>query len=445
MIRLPSSIVGRLLLTACASTLAFILIIGLVLENAHKSSLKVGISDQMELVTYSLLAEAEIVDDQIRMPRFFQNNRLNQLQSGLMAWVASGSDLQWQSASTIWEPEFNELLNQELETGQTFDSHLETPSHAYFYRAFKVIWETESGEELPLSFFILKSQGTYQDQLWQFRSQLWIGMLELALGLILVLWLSMRIVLRPVTCLVAELKRVETGEESQLSHRYPKELQPVADNLNQVLQSEEQQRQRYHQTLADLAHSLKTPLAVMKASDQKQEQAEQLERMDQIISYQLGRAVVSQGQNYLGQGAAIKALAERLINALDKVYPHVEIKLVVAENASYKIPMAEKDLMEVLGNLLENACKYGKDIVEVRLLQNGFSIHDNGKGIAPDLKQQILKRGVRLDTLCAEGEGSSATGQGIGLAVVSDILSSYQISLDINDSELGGCCFEIKK
>ncbi len=433
---LPKSIRTRLTLSTLAITLVFVLVTSLALEQAYKNSLRAEAQAQMELVVFSLLAAADISGNQLKMPLAFQNSRLNELNSGLMAWVSSDEQLLWQSDSTLWHDEFNPLLYGPQEIGEVSQGATGFEDQEFFYRQLLVLWETPSGEEWPLTFTILLDQQPFLSQVWEFRRQLWVWLGIMALGLMLMLWLLLTLGLQPLKRLAVELFKIEHGRQSNLTGIYPTEISPVKSNLNRVLSAEIQQRQRYQQTLADLAHSLKTPLAVMRTTTLSPEQNQQLDRMDQIIGYQLARAVVSKESGFVGQAIVLEPLVQRLVSALSKVYSDVVINIKVISKDS-SLAMDEKDLMEVLGNIIENACKYGFSKVRIELDHNGFRVHDDGPGVPENRKNQILQRGVRLDTL--------QQGQGIGLAVVFDILNSYEIDLAIDSSDMGGACFKVQQ
>jgi len=323
------------------------------------------------------------------------------------------------------------LLSGQAETGEWTIA-----SDPFFYRRYQVVWDINN-QELPFQLFVMQTQSPFLAQITSFRQQLWGWLIALAVGLLLTWMAVLKWGLVPLRRLAQELLAIESGDQEQLQGRYPTEIEPVTRNLNRVLKAEQDQRQRYRQTLADLAHSLKTPLAVIRSAQETMDQtdvADQVERMDQIIGYQLSRAVVSKKSGFVGAPVEIKPVGERLISALQRVYSDTEFELS-ADPAQSAIKMDEKDLMEVLGNLIENAAKYGQQKVLVRINGQKLSIQDDGPGIPTDQRQSILQRGIRLDTL--------NRGQGIGLAIVTDILNSYSLELEIESSPLGGASFTI--
>ncbi len=236
----------------------------------------------------------------------------------------------------------------------------------------------------------------------------------------------------------------------QLPGAYPAEIQPVTDNLNRVLRSERAQRERYRNTLSDLAHSLKTPLAVIRGQLENKQHIsaeslahaidEQVSRMSAIVDHQLRRASAQVTQANRSSSVQVKPLVERLARAMQKVYQSksVQLRLDIGEHLVFHGD--EADLMELLGNLIDNACKYGRHSVAISAQQQGrdlvVSVEDDGPGVEADVQQTILTRGARADT--------ATPGQGIGLAVAVDILSSYGGSIDIFRSKLSGAGFTIR-
>ena len=309
----------------------------------------------------------------------------------------------------------------------------------YYRFDYDIAWETDDGMQPLYRFSILHTQTELAAELAVFRNQLWWLLGGLALFLLLTQALIMRWGLRPLQTLAQHLDRVERGEALYLHGDYPQEIRPVTANLNRVLQAERGQRERYRNMLADLAHSLKTPLAVLRGgSGVTPEINEQITRMDQIISYQLQRAVMNT-QMQAGQPVDVTAVIGRIVAALQKVYAGKNIRFEINAAANSRFYGAEPDLMELLGNILENAFKYGRSRVVTTVITTdtelAVSIGDDGPGVPEFLQQQILRRGARADT--------AQPGQGIGLAVAVDIISSYRGSLMIAKSELGGAEFKI--
>ena len=231
---------------------------------------------------------------------------------------------------------------------------------------------------------------------------------------------------------------------------YPKELANLTNNINDLISNERNHLVRYRNTLGDLAHSLKTPLAVLQgyfeqnklSGNSADTVSEQVWRMQEIVDYQLQRAAVS-GKQTFNKPILIKPVADQLHSALNKVYieKQLDSEINIDDMASF---YGEKgDLMEVLGNVLDNAYKWANSKIKVAVTKSSaqgkrrsritIKVEDDGPGIDHDKIKWLTQRGVRGD----EREGPP--GQGIGLGVVREIVESYSGTLDFSKSDLGGC------
>lgn len=255
---------------------------------------------------------------------------------------------------------------------------------------------------------------------------------------------------RSLRGLSAEVDQVEAGGRDSLSEQHPRELLRLIRSLNRLLDSERQQSERYRHSLYDLAHSLKTPLAVLQSVSEviasqphSREQAQvlqsQVERMNQQIGYQLQRASLRKS-GLMRHRVMLVPLLDTLIGALDKVCRDKQVQLSRDFPPQLWGPMEQGALLELLGNLLENAYRLclGQVRISAELQGHIFElrVEDDGPGVPSDQRERILQRGERLDT--------QHPGQGIGTAVVKDIIESYSGELLLEDSALGGACFRVR-
>ena len=349
-----------------------------------------------------------------------------------------------ESAKLLTDDLVDQLQVEGLNTGESRFYRL--PDSDVFVYQFAVLWEI-AGREHNYVFTVLESDNQVKAEQKAFNARLW-GWLGAAIFLFLLIETALiRWGLKPLNRLAGDLKRIEQGQSDVLTGEYPTEVQAVTDNLNLLITNERLQRERYRNTLGDLAHSLKTPLAVIRGARQERLSfddyqtlvTDQTVRMEQIVQYQLSRAVKSQGRT-LAKKTPVAPIIERMVTALNKVYRDKEIEVTLSLDGGYQLPADERDLMELLGNILENAFKYGRRQVAVGFSNGGgmlqIDISDDGDGISPALRQTILKRGERADT--------SSPGQGIGLSVAVDILSSYDGELEISEAALGGALFSVR-
>ncbi|MDP1933237.1 MAG: ATP-binding protein [Gammaproteobacteria bacterium] len=453
------SLQTRLLTAVSILLFIFLGLTGIVLDRAFRSSVEAGVAEQLQVQIYVLLAAVEEEGGDFYFLQDLREPRFSQLNSGLYGLVSSpltGEVLRTPSALEIDFENFGSFW-QNLGRGENLFTRFVSPTgQEYFVAGYGVVWE--NGED-QYNFTVIESTGTYLLEVNRFRTSLWSWLGGVAILLLVLQLLLMRWGLSPLRRLAIDLKRIEEGDSEQLKERYPKELRAVTDNLNLLIKSERKQQLRYRETMGDLAHSLKTPLAViagvMQALTDRQrvlqepeleEQVravdEQLERMNQIVGYQLQRAVKSNGTTALARRVDVAEVVGKIIRALDKVYAAKEMRAQVHIDKGIIFLGDERDLMEVLGNVLDNAYKYGASWLSIAarvsmepVRQLSIVVEDDGPGISEQHQEWVLQRGARLDTL--------AHGQGIGLAVVTDIMSSYGGQIEVGSAANGGASIQL--
>ena len=430
----------RISLAAALVIGLFVGLAALTLERAFHDSATSAMQERLFAQLYLVMAATELDEQgQLQMPTFLGEPRLNLPGSGLYAHISHpDGTMLWRSASGAalqWPVPPWRGNGQELFTRQTVQDE------DYFLATLPVEWESMAGT-VPLLFSILEHPSPFDAQLSGYRQYLWIWLGSMALLLLLTLSAALAWGLRPLRTVANEVHAVETGQQSALIQPYPAELRPLTDNINALLHHERAQQHRYQHALADLAHSLKTPLAVLQGLEGIGEQADTLQqqvaRMDSIVQHQLQRAATS-GRSAMSAPLPIAPLAERLLATLQKVYRDKALRLNSAITPGLCFRADEDDLLELLGNLLDNACKWAKHEVwlsahreEAILL---IQVEDDGPGIATPQREQVLARGVRLD--------ESTPGHGIGLTMVREIVAAYDGHLGIDRSTHGGACITV--
>ena len=421
----------------------------MVLDRAFRNSIEAGASERLQVQIYLLLAAAEFSDDEFYFLEDLREPRFNQLNSGLYGFISRPSlgELWRSDSAEVFSLADSQVLRQSVLVGENqFSKTMGENSEEYFVLSYGVLWENGISE---YNFTVMENAAGYYSEILNFRTNLWSWLGGVAFLLLLIQFFLMRWGLSPLHRMARDLKQIETGEKNQLAGNYPQELQGVTKNLNVLIGTERKQQERYRTTMGDLAHSLKTPLAVIAGIMQtlsvtKEESIEQLGvveeqlgRMNQIVSYQLQRAVQSNQRSALAKQVPVKPVVEKVLNALAKVYKDKSVSVATQLDSKALFHGDERDLLEVLGNVLDNAFKYGRG--EVRISTDSESaefqgleivIEDNGYGISEQKQEFVLQRGARADTL--------VQGQGIGLAVVTDIVSSYDGTIVVGFSELRG-------
>jgi len=306
-------------------------------------------------------------------------------------------------------------------------------------------WEFEDESVTSFRFIVGQSLAPWRAQRRAFRLGLvgWFG--ALAAAMLFVLAVVLRRVMQPLGRIEQEIHQMETARRDQLSTAWPEELRGVAANLNALLRRERARQRRYQESLANLAHSLKTPLAAVhtllpEGTDGQAERFRtiraELARMDQIIGWQLRRAGAAGAAGGVGLApVAVAPVASDLAATLDKVYA------ARGSSCELEIPDAvrfrgdEGDLQEILGNLLDNAWKHGRSRIRCSAVVTApgtieLRVEDDGPGLDPRRASEAMARGARLD--------ESHPGQGIGLAVVNELVGAYGGKVEVEQSALGG-------
>jgi two-component system sensor histidine kinase PhoQ len=312
-----------------------------------------------------------------------------------------------------------------------------------------ISWE-ESGQSRNLTFTVAADLQPMTNQISDFRRGLVKGFSVLAICLLAALALLLRWALAPLRRLAWQIQSMERGERDSLDERWPSELDGVVANLNTLLASERTRIARYRDTMGNLAHSLKTPLAVLRASfgadaPGARQVNEQVDRMTAIVEHQLRRAVTSGGVSVGRRAVDVLPIAQDLRGALIKAHAQKDFSLEVAIPADLQFVGDRDDLMEALGNLMDNACKWcGSKVRVTGLLQSGVGagqklrvvVEDDGPGVPEADRDRVLQRGARAD--------EATPGHGLGLAMVRDMAEMYGGALTLGDSTLGGARLELR-
>ena len=429
---------ARLLLT---STLVLGLGLGLtgwVLDRSFTASVVAGAEEQLKLLIYSLLGAAEEEGTTLRFPSSPLEPRLEQPESGLYATVSDAQgNVIWRSPSLqygnlAWLRLAPPPTDRKLVPG----SFLFRETDGRFEMFYRVIWETE-GDQI-FTFRVIADQAPFRLAIASFRRTLMFGLAAVVIALMGAQVLAIAWGLRPVATMASRIEAIEAGRRERMGEDYPPELSGLARNIDRFIDHEISSRDRYRTAMDDLAHSLKTPLAVFRnalssgdAEDQKLLR-DQLDRMETTVAHQLSRAMAARPVVLAGWTAPAP-LAERLIKALRTAYIAKDVAAEQHIPAELVLRCDERDLMEMLGNLLENAFKYCRSKVVIGAEGGAIvrvTIDDDGPGVPPHQRVQVLARGARGDTVEA--------GHGIGLAVVAELAASYRGGLTIEESPLGG-------
>lgn len=442
----------RALLTGAVVVAAFMVLAGVALERAYRDAALEASRERLQANVYMLMSSADIVQaGEVQMPEVLPSPELSVPGSGVLASITDSTGaLLWRSESSLVAPLVSWGADQPAQP--VFGLASTGDGQSIYTLSYPLIWEIDSGEEYRLVFHAAEDTARVAAAVAEYRDTLvwWLGgttLLLLVLQSALLVW-----VMRPLQQVAAEVRAVEAGEREQLAGIYPRELLPLTQNLNAMVRSGQARINRYRNALGDLAHSLKTPLAVLRSrsaavleGEARKEFDEQLERMDATIGYQLQRAALS-GRSPLAAPVDVAATVQSLVKAFEKVYHRKRLRIDVDIQRDARFVGDAGDLAELLGNLGDNACKYCAGLVKITAANEPgndrrerlvLCVEDDGPGIPASLREIVVERGMRAD--------ARQPGQGIGLAIVRDIVvEAYGGELRVDTSDFGGARVEVR-
>ncbi len=454
-----NSLRARQLVSSFAIIMGSILILGLLLSNFINKEQLQSEQEKLKEIGFDLLGYINFdkgkftIDKAVRegLDDFFDNNKFSNDIESTTAYIQDTNTklIQWHSIA----PDVGTADYTTLDLGDTlytYPIHAE-PNHDIIkrLRPEQENADIASSNNIVYSYgFQHSPHGKYQLVIAKSARELELAEEDMRSHLIILFSASAMLVLlaqlatsywviSPIKDFEEEIKRLESGDQESIVNPYPDELNPIKGTINALVQYEVGQKRRYRDALDDLAHSLKTPLAAIQGyidqADKKPEKSPaiqgistQLENMKDIVSYQLRRAVVTNHHAMISP-SAVKPVIARLKESLFKVYHEKTFNIDIKVESDIKVRMDDEDLLELFGNLLNNACRFCETLVEVNAQPDGshviINIDDDGMGFPDNNPSKLLKRGIRAD--------SKTEGQGIGLAVCTEIIEAAGGSIEL--------------
>ncbi|MEO6396789.1 MAG: HAMP domain-containing sensor histidine kinase [Devosia sp.] len=374
-------------------------------------------------------------------------------------------DPRFERASTGWywiiSGGNGEPLASSPSAAGTLVPRLEGPFDADNYRTdvlddesgnrIRVIERAVTSDGLPLRILVTGNLDESLSLVEQFRGQTLTVLSAVGIALAIMSGIVARLALRPIGRLSAAIEKVREGEAQSVTGTYPREIAPLADEINELLRSNTQIIERARNQVGNLAHGLKTPLAVLrneaeaeKASPLAKVVTSETEKMSQLVTTYLDRARIAARSAIVGKKADSTTVLLRLTRVMEKLNPKVTIAFKRPDASLPWFRGDEGDLEEMAGNLLDNACKWSKSAVAISMATERSNsgvilvirIEDDGPGLGEDEVNKVLRRGVRLD--------EKTPGSGLGLDIVKELVDVYGGSLQLKRSVLGGLLAELR-
>ncbi len=408
---------------------------GIALDRVLTTSVERNFDNQLEYVLTAMIASAEIgPDGEVRMNRPLGDQRFLEPNSGLY-WQITGPGATPFPSRSLWDRELKTI-------SITSDRAVHFRDSAEFRDEPLRIAERSiilPDSDIHWTFMVGQNRDSLDAQIIELRSVLVTSFLLLALGLIILAALQTFYGLWPLRAVRQAIAHMRSGRESRVTEALPDEVMPMVNELNALLDHNEKQAEESRRHAGNLAHALKTPLTVImnsataKAPDLSEAVIREATTMRRQVDHHLARARAVGRRGHSHSRADVWDSLESVERAVSRLYSHV--RLDMAGDKTLAARVERQDLDEMLGNLIENAAKYGGGSVFVTVEEaNGFVemlVEDDGKGIPEDERERIFDRGARLDT--------GKPGTGLGLAIVRDVAEIYDGSVSLKESEdLGG-------
>lgn len=415
----------------------FFAMTGFTLEEAYRRSLETAQEEHLQANASTLIAATSprpngdiVFINEIPIPAFFTPD------SGLYGQILGpNGEIVWLSPSSGDTPVIPVAAMNLGQEQMRIRPDAGIPVATF---GLGVSWDAATANPRVYTFSVGANLQTLTNRLSAFQQLLWGALFGVTIALLVVHALILRWGLGPLRRVANDLSAIEAGDKDRLEGIYPRELRALTDNLNGLLQVEREHSTRYRHSLDDLAHSLKTPLAVIRTEMERPHEGaevndligDQIDRIARQIDYQLRRAAGS-GRTQLMEPVSVRDMVAKVVAALKKVYAEKGIEFTLEVSADAVFHGDEDDLLEVLGNILDNACIWCRQKVrvvaraapETQRRRPGLLIHveDDGPGIDTTIRDQVAERGASANPV---------QGHGIGLAMSRDIVHLYGGELD---------------
>jgi signal transduction histidine kinase len=444
-----ASLARRMAFIAAAWISVLLLGGALALERTLTSQVEDNFDEQLEYILTAMIASAEIdPNGEVYFYRTLGDQRFLEPGSGLYWQISGGSYEPWPSRS-LWD------RTLELEGVTQGKNHFDSNPHFYNSDQFRgeplrIAERTIilPGSETRWTFAVASATAQMDQQIARVRLILIWSFAVLGLGLFVMAVLQIGYGLSPLRRVRAAIQHLRTTGANRITDPLPSEVQPLVDEVNALLEHTERQAEEARRHAGNLAHALKTPLTVLtnaataRAPDLGAAVMRETRTMQRHVDHHLARARAV-GRRAVGHARTnVWGSAEAVRRAVERLYPKGRFDLDGARDAM--VAIERQDLDEILGNLIENAAKYGGGSVFVTIDADKsdsalclITVEDDGAGIPESEREAIFERGVRLDT--------DKPGTGLGLAIVRDVAEIYGGSVRLDESEdLGGLMVELR-
>lgn len=436
---LPNTLAARLFILTSLAAILGILLVALVISDEYRRNAEARLNDVLVANIFNLMGTFEVdANGELMGLPDLGDSRYNLFDSGYY-WSVQKVDEPDSRIASISLSDQAISIPPNTELDQTFQRFFEMKDNiGQMLQGLEAQVFLGEGDEL-YSFRITANKSFLEEEIISFRYRLALILSIFAFSIIAATYLLVRLGLKPVTQAVETLGRVRKGEASRIDGRYPDEIQPLIDQTNALIESNNTIVERARTQVGNLAHSLKTPLAVMQNelpsldNEKRIIFSEQVDTMRSQVQVYLDRARISARSSTSIANTPLFPVLYKLANVVAKLNRATDIDSDF-EDEGIIFEGEEHDLQEIFGNLIENAAKYAKTAMRISAEMQGdricVTIEDDGEGMSKEDIKKAEKRGGRVD----EGK----IGWGLGLSIVKDIVDEYDGNFNLSKSEMGG-------
>ncbi len=445
-----NSLAFRLTASAAAVSLVLLIVAGLLLANIFSNAVERNFDARLQAVLDGLLASVDLENGELKMKGAIADTRFSLPLSGWYWQITPADDLQGKG---LFSPS---LLGEALKFSKDKLKNRDAADIARFFttdsnqtriRAIEQQFTLFEGNR-QYSFIVAGNFDELKAQIATFNGALIIVLGLLGIGFVIAILVQVHFGLRPLGILRQELTQIRKGEAETLTGQFPVEVKPVADELNLLIKANTEIIERARTQVGNLAHALKTPLSVL-ANEARLNKgnfgnkvSEQTGIMRDQVDMYLDRARRAASAQTIRSVTSVDETADALARTLMRIHMDRGLQInVFCEDENLKFRGEKQDLEEMLGNLMENASKWARSTIEVRIRETAdnskhdrcwleISVGDDGPGLPAEIRDQALIRGRRLD--------ESKPGTGLGLSIVTETAAMYHGVVTLDESRLGG-------
>ena len=448
-----NSLSVRLIAAASLWSAVALIVAGLILTSLYRQTVEQAFDERLGVYLRTLIGTLAVQNPKaLSDPGNLGEQRFELLYSGWY-WQVRGSDggpVLFASRSL-----FSDILDMSRATDETtLDGVTAASLTGPEGQSLRVVSRTIIFDpETSFDVLIAGDAGQLRGQVGAFRTSVILTLSVFGIGLIIATMIQIRWGLRPLDRVRRGLTQLRSGKETRFEGRFPAEIEPLARELNALLESNQQIIERARTQVGNLAHALKTPLSVITNEARSsggpfaEKIAEQAALMRSQVNHYLDRARIAARSNVIGAITEVEPVIGRLMRAMERIHDDkgLDLSADIPDNARFK--GEQQDLEEIVGNLLDNACKWARSNVSLSVEyespppdQDGgrlvIRIDDDGPGLSAEQRAEATRRGRRLD--------ETKPGSGLGLSIVTDLVGLYEGSVRLDRAPQGGLRAEIE-